>query len=86
MKILKFLPVLLVVPSVVYGATRGDSSARIGVTRGAQAGARMSGSAADIQKAKDETLTNADTSETTPAASATPAKAIPGDCRDAYRE
>lgn len=86
MKILKFLPVLLVVPSVVYGATRGDYSARIGVTRGAQAGARMSVSAADIQEARDEALKNADTSETTPAASATPAKAIPGDCRDAYRE
>lgn len=42
MKIMKFLPVLLVFPSIVFAASRGDSSARIGVGRSSQAGARVS--------------------------------------------
>ncbi len=95
MKILNFLPILLVVPSVVYGAVRGDSSARIGMSRGSQAGVRMSVSAADIQKARDEALENVSSDnavktvgavESVQENSATLAKAMSGDCRDAYRE
>lgn len=86
MKILNFLPILLVVPSVVYGAVRGDSSVRIGMSRGSQAGSRISVSAADIRKARDEVLKTAGAVETGQGASATLAKAMSGDCRDAYRE
>lgn len=40
MKIISILSVLLLVPSAVFGATRGDSSARIGVSRETMAAAR----------------------------------------------
>lgn len=40
MKIINILPVLFLLPSVVLGATRGDSSARIGVSRETMAAAR----------------------------------------------
>lgn len=41
MKMIKILPVLLVFPLVVYGASRTDSNVRVGVGRNNQAGARM---------------------------------------------
>lgn len=41
MKIIKFLPVLLVFPMVVYGASRSDSTVRVGMVRTNQAGARL---------------------------------------------
>ena len=54
MKIIKILPVLLVCPSILFAAVRGDSNARVGMTRGSQAGARMSVTAADVQQAKEQ--------------------------------
>ena len=55
MKVCKFLlPVLLAVPVVAFGATRGDSAARVGVGRPSQAGARMSISAAMVAEAKEQ--------------------------------
>ena len=48
MKIMRFLPILLVLPSVVFAASRGDTTARVGIGRGSQAGARMSVASADI--------------------------------------
>ena len=54
MKIIQILPILLVLPSVVFGATRGDSAARVGMSRGSQAGARMSVGAADVQAVLDK--------------------------------
>ena len=41
MKNIKILPLLLLLPTVAFGATRGDSSTRVGVTRGSQAAARI---------------------------------------------
>ena len=41
MKSIKILSLLLLLPTVTFGATRGDSSTRVGVTRGSQAASRM---------------------------------------------
>ena len=41
MKMIKFLPILLVFPSVVFAASRDDATARIGVMRPSQATSRM---------------------------------------------
>ena len=41
MKIMQFLSLLGLVPTLAFGATRGDSNVRIGVTRGSQASSRM---------------------------------------------
>ncbi|MFQ6703519.1 MAG: hypothetical protein ACLRFP_00325 [Alphaproteobacteria bacterium] len=41
MKNIKILPLLLLLPTVAFGATRGDSSTRVGVTRVSQAAARI---------------------------------------------
>ena len=41
MKIMQFLSLLVLVPTLAFGATRGDSNVRIGVTRGSQASSRM---------------------------------------------
>lgn len=59
MKIMKFLPVLLVIPSVVFAASRGDTSARVGMSRGSQAGARMSVSAADVKEIASKATSSA---------------------------
>ena len=48
MKIIRLLPILLVLPSVVFGATREGSQARVGVGRMSQAGARS----VDVSKVK----------------------------------
>ena len=40
MKMIKILPILLVLPAVVYAANRSDTSARIGMGRTNQAAAR----------------------------------------------
>jgi hypothetical protein len=54
MKIMKILPILLVLPSVVFAASRGETSARVGMGRGSQAGARMSITAADVEAAVEK--------------------------------
>lgn len=51
MKTIKFLPVLLMFPTVVFGAGRADSSARVGMNRVSQAGTRMTITTADVKKA-----------------------------------
>ena len=95
MKIIKFLPLILICSSVAYGAVRGDASARVGVGgRGSQAGARMSVSAADVQKAAAVPVEKAQTEDKqTESSSATDTKKVEkntttksGDCREAYRE
>ena len=61
MKIINILPILLVVPSIVYGAGRGDTSVRVGMGRGSQAGARMTITALDVQNAIEQgTAANAE--------------------------
>ena len=91
MKFMKILPILLTVPSVVYGASRADSSARIGMVRNNQAGARMpavSGSAV-VQTATGEvstTVASKTAKETVSVAGVTTTTtSVGGDCRDAYR-
>lgn len=58
MKMIKFLPVLLVCPSVLFAAVRGDANARVGMMRGSQAGARLTVTAADVQEAKEYSAEN----------------------------
>ncbi len=98
MKIMKFLPILLVLPSVVFAASRGDTTARVGMGRGSQAGARMSVTAADVQEAREQASQSGIISESAgdEKTSGNPARKMPsitgdvatgtGDCRDAYRE
>ncbi|MBO7042824.1 MAG: hypothetical protein J6W08_03070 [Alphaproteobacteria bacterium] len=95
MKIIKFLPLILICSSVAYGAVRGDASARVGVGgRGSQAGARMSVTAADVQKAAAVPVEKAQTEDKqTESSSATDTKKVEknattksGDCREDYRE
>ncbi len=90
MKIIKILPILLVLPLVVYGATRGDSAARIGMMRGNQAASRMpavsggkitTGSAVNVSGgASDSVAVDNQVSSSAKVASAS------GDCHDAYQE
>ena len=49
MKMIKILPFLLVFPSVVFAASRGDSEARVGMGRMSQAGMRMNINTASIK-------------------------------------
>ena len=101
MKIMKFLPILLVLPSVVFAASRGETAARVGMGRGSQAGARMSVTAADVQEAREQAAQSGIISESAgdEKTSGNPARKMPvkagatssvasgtGDCRDAYRE
>ena len=98
MKMMKFLPILLVLPSVVFAASRGDTTARVGMGRGSQAGARMSVTAADVQEAREQASQSGIISESAgdEKTSGNPARKMPsitgdvatgtGDCRDAYRE
>ncbi|MBR4625399.1 MAG: hypothetical protein IKO56_07685 [Alphaproteobacteria bacterium] len=92
MKIIKFLPLVLVVSGVAYGAVRGDSSARVGVGgRGSQAGARMSVSAADVQQAQNQSAQTSQASkdvvQSVPKVeSSEKTNGVSGNCRDAYRE
>ncbi len=51
MKIINILPVLLVFPTLVFGAGRVDSSARVGMNRNSQAGNRMTITTADVKAA-----------------------------------
>ena len=86
MKMIKFLPVLLVFPSIVYGASRADSTARIGMARGNQAGARMPAVSGGV--VQTETEVNKDANSTVSVgAGVVSAKVfgVSGDCRDAYR-
>ncbi len=97
MKIINILPILLVVPSIVYGAGRGDASARIGMGRGSQAGARMTVTASDVQAAveqgvKANAVKNSETVDTVSSTQngytvkVSSDVTSSGDCRDAYRE
>ena len=51
MKMIKFLPVLLVFPTIAFGAGRADSTARVGMNRNSQAGTRMTITTADVKAA-----------------------------------
>jgi hypothetical protein len=92
MKMMKFLPILLVVPSVVFGASRGDATARIGMGRGSQAGVRAPVTAADVQQARGQQVITDSGSEQEPVNTAEPVvstnttETASGDCRDAYRK
>lgn len=48
MKTIKILPLLLLTPIAVFGASRGDGAARIGMNRNSQAAARMPGIAGNV--------------------------------------
>ena len=41
MKIIKFLPLFLIMPALAFGASRSDANVRVGVSRGSQAASRM---------------------------------------------
>jgi len=89
MKMIKILPVLLVFPSIVYGASRADSTARIGVARGNQAGARMPAVSGGIIQTETDankgTASAVYTGTTVASATVSGVSAASGDCRDAYR-
>ena len=91
MKMIKFLPVLLVFPSIVYGASRTDANARIGVSRVNQAGSRMPAiSGVAIQTGtevnKDTvSVTGAPVTASVGSTTKTTAAVVSGECRDAYR-
>lgn len=51
MKMIKFLPILLVFPMVALAAGRVDSSARVGMNRNSQAGTRMTITTSDVKAA-----------------------------------
>jgi len=77
MKIIKILPLFLIMPSLVLAATRGTVNARVGVGRTSQAGARMTVTAADVAAAKNATdTTTVNNTQNTNS----------NGCRDAYRE
>ena len=68
MKMIKFLSLLVLVPTVAFGATRGDSSTRVGVPRGSQTASRMPMvvTAAAVQTAQSVTVnSNANTVQNT---------------------
>ena len=64
MKKIQFLLLLLVIPSLAFGAGRANSNVRVGVTRGSQAGARVTVTATDVQTAAAQKVAanNSDTS------------------------
>ncbi len=76
MKIINILPLLLLVPSVTFGATRGDAGARVGVSRETYAAARAPSIAGVSVVAAGEKNTTVSTDSGEGSA----------DCRDAYRE
>ena len=92
MKSIKIFSLFLLVPTVAFGATRADSTVRVGMNRISQTGARLpaTGVASPVVKGVDTVVesdevsdtevvvksSSSDVSETTDAAS----------CRDAYRE
>lgn len=68
MKMIKFLSLLVLAPTVAFGATRGDSSTRVGVPRGSQTASRMPMvvTAAAVQTAQSVTVnSNANTVQNT---------------------
>ena len=95
---INFLPILLVIPSVAFGASRGDSSARIGMGRVSQAGTRAIVTEIDVQEAFEQGVksgiisTSAEGVKSGESAakktSTTSLAVVEGnsDCRDAYRE
>jgi len=60
MKINSFLLIMLAFPTVVFGASRGDGTARVGMNRVSQSGARMVSAApsAKIAETKETTATD----------------------------
>ena len=84
MKMLKMFVILAVLPTVVYGAGRANSNARVGMARGNQAALRAP---ATTESAKNM---SGQTEETKSVESKTVSKSTEsvggGDCRDAYRE
>ncbi len=91
MKILRFLPILLVLPSVVYGASRGDSEMRVGIVRGSQAASRISVGAAEVKAVRESAekilqSNEKDGSKKLPSISGYATESPASDCRDAYRE
>ena len=97
MKMLKILPLMLVVSGIAYGAVRGDSNARVGVSRGSQAGARMSVTASDVQKASakatkaeetedEEEVVVESVKKDTKKKTDKKEEKESGNCRDAYRD
>ena len=65
MKLFNFLSLLMLVPTVAFGAVRGDSNTRVGVPRGSQTASRMPMvvTAATVQTAQS-VATNANTGTT----------------------
>nr|MBQ0091237.1 hypothetical protein [Candidatus Enterousia merdequi] len=91
MKIIKILPVLLVFPAIAFGASRGDSTARVGMSRGSQAGARASVTAADVKEAQEkyeEEISSAGETATVKTISGGESSSGAGssDCRENYRK
>ena len=91
MKTIKILPLILIVPLAAFAATRGDSNARVGVSRGSQASARASVTATDVAAAqlanKNSTDTVADTTTTNVSTTSGTTDTNSGaNCRDVYRE
>ena len=81
MKMIKFLPLVLIVSSVAFAAGRSDSTARVGVKRGSQTGTRVMVTAADVQKAGNQS--GATTVQDTVNESSVDGDSA--DCREAYR-
>lgn len=82
MKMIKFLPLVLIVSSVAFAAGRSDSAARVGVKRGSQTESRTVVTAADVQKAAAQAVNTDNTQESENESSVKQG----GDCRQAYRE
>ncbi len=75
MKIIKILPLVLLVPMVAFAASRGDSEVRVGVSRNNQTSARMPGMAGKAIQTNTNTSTSAGamiTADTVAAAQALP--------------
>lgn len=93
MKKIKLFPLLLLFPAVALAASRGDSSVRVGVTRGSQAAARASGvvTAATVQAAQSSAqntapVSNASGNSGAEADTSESTETTLGDCREAYRK
>ena len=84
------LLLMLVVPTIAFGAGRGDGTARVGMNRVSQSGARM---VSAPKVADTSAVSNADGSETTNTTTTTKenrtetvSSGPAGECRDSYRE
>ena len=91
MKIIKFLPLVLIVSSVAFAAGRSDSVSRVGVKRGSQSETRgVVVTATDVQNAivKAEQIKSSESSQTgaSESSNSDSGAVVWGDCREAYRE